>query len=195
MQQANIINMNHDRSTALEWSVKITRGLKPVLRDPNLALSFYHGSKHTVVWSAWRFSNSSMDHHGKQLPNLNSPESARNVFFFVLFCFLNEGLFNLPRSEKQNEELFIFERGVFWSCPGRNSRVVKAEKLGAFARHIPVLSLYGSTLPHPPPTPASPGLEFCNFRLENEFRTNFNPILMLGEFVKIGNIIRFFTIF
>ena len=22
-------------------------GLKPVLRDPNLALSFYHGSKHT----------------------------------------------------------------------------------------------------------------------------------------------------
>ena len=27
-------------------------GLKPVLRDPNLALSFNHGSKHTVVGSA-----------------------------------------------------------------------------------------------------------------------------------------------
>ena len=31
---------------------KITGGLKPVLRVPNLALSFYHGSKHTVVRSA-----------------------------------------------------------------------------------------------------------------------------------------------
>ena len=39
----------------------------PVLRDPNLALSFYHGSKHTVVRSARRFSNSSMDHHRKQI--------------------------------------------------------------------------------------------------------------------------------
>ena len=60
--------MNHNRSTALERSVKkkkkkkITGGLKPVLQAPNLALSFYHGSKHTVVRSAWRFSNSSMDH-------------------------------------------------------------------------------------------------------------------------------------
>ena len=35
--------MNHNRNTALERSVKITLGggLKPVLRDPNLALSFY----------------------------------------------------------------------------------------------------------------------------------------------------------
>ena len=46
---------------------KNTVGLKPVLRVPNLALSFYHGSKHTVVRSAWRISNSSMDHHGKQI--------------------------------------------------------------------------------------------------------------------------------
>ena len=30
-------------------SEKITGGLKPVLRVPNLALSFYHGSEHTVV--------------------------------------------------------------------------------------------------------------------------------------------------
>ena len=60
--------MNHNRSTALERSVKkLLGGLKPVLRVPNLALSFYHGSKHTVVWSAWRFSNSSMDHHVKQI--------------------------------------------------------------------------------------------------------------------------------
>ena len=112
---------------------------------------------------------------------INSSESARNVFLLLLllfcFLFLNEGLFDLPRSEKQNEELLIFERGVFWSCPGRNSRVVKAEKLGAFARHIPVLSLYGSILNPAPPPPSSPGHEFCNFRLENEFRTNFNPIL------------------
>ena len=28
---------------------KNTGGPKPVLRVPNLALSFYHGSKHTVV--------------------------------------------------------------------------------------------------------------------------------------------------
>ena len=48
-------------------SIKILGGggLKPVLRAPNLALSFYHGSKHTVVRSAWRFSNSSMNHHEK----------------------------------------------------------------------------------------------------------------------------------
>ena len=46
---------------------KNTGGLKPVLQAPNLALSFYHGSKHTVVRSAWRFSNSSMDHHVKQI--------------------------------------------------------------------------------------------------------------------------------
>ena len=31
---------------------KNTGGLKPVLRVPNLALSFYHDSKHTVVRSA-----------------------------------------------------------------------------------------------------------------------------------------------
>ena len=50
-------------------SIKIPGGggLKPVLRAPNVALSFYHGSKHTVVRSAWRFSNSSMDHHVKQI--------------------------------------------------------------------------------------------------------------------------------
>ena len=67
MQQANITNMNHNRSTALELSVKVTGGLKPVLRDPNLALGFCHGSKHTAVQSTWMFSNSSMDHHGKQI--------------------------------------------------------------------------------------------------------------------------------
>ena len=33
-------------------SKKLLGGLKPVLRDPNLVLSFYHGSKHTVVRSA-----------------------------------------------------------------------------------------------------------------------------------------------
>ena len=47
--------------------IKNCGGLKPVLQAPNLALSFYHGSKHTVVRSALRFSNSSMDHHVKQI--------------------------------------------------------------------------------------------------------------------------------
>ena len=47
--------MSHNRSAALERSVQnYWGGLKPVLRVPNLALSFYHGSKHTVVRSAWR---------------------------------------------------------------------------------------------------------------------------------------------
>ena len=72
-QQANVINIitnkyepqqNHCLGTV---SKKNTGGLKPVLRVPNLALSFYHGSKHTVVLSAWRFSNSSVDHHVKQI--------------------------------------------------------------------------------------------------------------------------------
>ena len=67
-QQEQVTTRNHNRSTALERSVWKSWGrLKPVLREPNLALSFYHGSKHTVVRSAWRFSNSSMDHHGKQI--------------------------------------------------------------------------------------------------------------------------------
>ena len=66
MQQANIINMNHNRSTTLERSIKMTWGLKPVLRDPILALGFCHGSKHTVVRSTWMFSNLSMDHHGNK---------------------------------------------------------------------------------------------------------------------------------
>ena len=36
---------------ALERSVKSTGGLKPVLRDPNPTVSFYHGSKRTIVRS------------------------------------------------------------------------------------------------------------------------------------------------
>ena len=73
MQQANIINITkHTYEPQQKYrlgtvSIKITGGLKPVLRVPNFALSFYHGSKHTVVRSAWRFSNSSMDHHVKQI--------------------------------------------------------------------------------------------------------------------------------
>ena len=75
--------------------------------------------------------------------------------------FKNGGLMERPRSEKQNKELYIFEKGFFWSGLRRNSRVAKSEKWewgvrrGDFAWHIPVLSLYGST---PPPLP--PGLGF-----------------------------------
>ena len=59
MQQANIINIitnkyepqqKHRLGTVSKK--KNTGGLKPVLQAPNLALSFYHGSKHTVVRSA-----------------------------------------------------------------------------------------------------------------------------------------------
>ena len=56
-------------------------------------------------------------------------------------------------SEMRNKELYIFEKGVFWSGPGRKSRGFRSgqgRKKGAFARQIPVLSLYGST---PPTTP------------------------------------------
>ena len=62
--------------------------------------------------------------------------------------FKKENPFDLPRSEKTDKELYSFEKRVFWSGPSRKSRVFrsgKAEKWGAFARHIPVLSLYGST--------------------------------------------------
>ena len=75
------------------------------------------------------------------------------LFYLFIFFFLNEGLFDLPRSEKQNEELFIFERGDFWSCPGRNSRVVKADKLGGFrAAHTRTVLIWE----YPPPTPPTP---------------------------------------
>ena len=114
--------------------------------------------------------------HVKTASKFKFVRKRKKRFFFCFF--FKRGSFRSAQVGKQNEELFIFERGVFWSCPGRNSRVVKAEILGAFARHIPVLSLYGSTLTPPPRVPSHlPGLEFCNFRLENEFRTNFNPIL------------------
>ena len=58
MQQANIINIITNKYETQQKhrlgtvSKKITGGLKPVLQVPNLALSFYHGSKHTVVRSA-----------------------------------------------------------------------------------------------------------------------------------------------
>ena len=40
---------------------------------------------------------------------------------------LNESLFDL-RSEKRNKELYIFEKGVFWSGPGRQSRVFRSRQ-------------------------------------------------------------------
>ena len=80
----------------------------------------------------------------------------KRLFFSFLF-FLNEGLFDLPRSEKQNKELFIFERGDFWSCPGRNSRVVKAEKLWGFREaHTRTVLIWEYPPPSPPP-PRFPG--------------------------------------
>ena len=49
--------------------------------------------------------------------------------------FLNESLFDLPRSEKRNKELYIFEKGVFWSGPGPKTRVFRngqVRKMGGF---------------------------------------------------------------
>ena len=42
------------------------------------------------------------------------------------YMFLNEGLFDLPRPEKRNKELYNFEKGVFWTGPGRKSRVFRS---------------------------------------------------------------------
>ena len=53
-QQEQVTVRNHNRSTALERSVLKYwggGGLNPVLRVPNLALSFYYGSKHVVSCS------------------------------------------------------------------------------------------------------------------------------------------------
>ena len=47
--------------------------------------------------------------------------------------FLNEGLFDLPRTEKRNKELYIFEKGIVWSGPGLKRRVFsigQARKMG-----------------------------------------------------------------
>ena len=63
-QQEQVTVRNHNRNTALEWSVlkywcwcgvgvggRGWVGVKPTLRDPNLALIFCYGSKHIVSCS------------------------------------------------------------------------------------------------------------------------------------------------
>ena len=50
-QQEQVTVRNHNRSTALERSELKYGWLKPVLRVPNLALSFCYGSKYTVSCS------------------------------------------------------------------------------------------------------------------------------------------------
>ena len=59
-------------------SIKILGGLKPVLRAPNLALSFCHGSKHKAAWLAWRPSNPTMDHHAKQTNHRQTPRRSKD---------------------------------------------------------------------------------------------------------------------
>ena len=100
------------------------------------------------------------------------------------YMFSNEGLFNLATSEKRNIELYIFEKGVFWSDPGRKSRVFRSGQgrkmgvgwggAGAFARNIPLLPYMGvpvPPLPRPPPrgSKVSPTL---NFELQTSVRTS-----------------------
>ena len=63
--------------------------------------------------------------------------------------FKNKGL------EYWNKELYIFETGSFRAAQVEKIEslgAAKAEKWGAFARHIPVLSLNGSTPTHPAPS-------------------------------------------
>ena len=50
-QQEQVAVRNHNRSTALERSVLKYWRLKPVLRDPNLAISFFYDWKHIVSCS------------------------------------------------------------------------------------------------------------------------------------------------
>ena len=99
-------------------------------------------------------------------------------FFFLFFFFFNGGLFDLTRSEKRNKELYIFEKGVFWSGPCRKSGVFRSgqgRKMGgggAFARQIPVLSVYGSTTPRAPPPRVPtyrPGMKILNKQQTNIF--------------------------
>ena len=113
--------------------------------------------------------------------------------------FLKRRSFRSAQVGKAEQKLYIFEKGVFWSGLRRNSRVAKSENGsgggggGGLSRGIyPYCPYMGVPAPPPPP-----GLEFCKFRLENEFRTNFNHILTKCwvKFVKIGNAIRVFTIF
>ena len=97
----------------------------------------------------------------------------------ILELKITKKLFNLPRAEKRNKELYIFEKGVFWSGPGRKSRVFRSgqsRKMGvvAVARHIPVLSLYGST-PGPAPSPARRTPKF------NSLLTTNDKLLMLAK--------------
>ena len=113
------------------------------------------------------------------------------------YMFLKRRSFRSAQVGNAEQRIVIFEKGVFWSGLRRNSRVAKSEKWeggggGGLSR---------GTYPYCPymgvPLPPPPGLGFCNFRLENEFRINFNPILTKCwvKFVKIGNAIRVFTIF
>ena len=111
-----------------------------------------------------------------------------------MYIFVKRRSFRSAQIGKAEQRIVYFWKG-FWSGLCRNSRVAKSEKWGW------VGGLSRGTYPYCPymgvPPPPPPGLGFCNFRLENEFRTNFNPILTTCwvKFVKIGNAIRVFTIF
>ena len=87
--------------------------------------------------------------------NLNSSESARNVVVFFLFCFLNEGLFDLPRSEKQNEELFIFEKGAFGLAQVETVELSVPKSWGLSRGTYPYCPYMGLLPPSPPRFPGS----------------------------------------
>ena len=63
--------------------------------------------------------------------------------------FLKRQSFRSAQVGKAEQRMIYFKtKVVFWSGLRRNSRVAKS-LCGAFTRHIPVLSLYGSTPPLP----------------------------------------------
>ena len=73
-----------------------------------------------------------------------------------IFFLKKRGSFDLPRSEKRYKELYMFEKGVFWSGPGRRSRGFrsgKGRKMGGFrAAHTRTVLIWEYPSP-PPPTP------------------------------------------
>ena len=68
------------------------------------------------------------------------------------------GLWEQPRSEKWNRRMYIFEKGVFRSGPGRKSRVFRSglgRKMGGFrAAHTSTALIWEYSL-HPHPLPRS----------------------------------------
>ena len=83
--------------------------------------------------------------------------------------YYNEGLFDLPRSENQNKEFYIFEKGSFGAVQVENVEslgAAKAEKWGkggglSRGKYPPFCPYMGiPPRPHPTPTPTRTHIHF-----------------------------------